>query len=118
MISNFVKYYVTMIPLKNRYATLENLEPNGLEQVTQDTNDKHTHTTYTHQTPLGRTNTAKTLSKQYFKLIQAMHHELVIENCIETETFPVGMTKQANKLTHFIKPSCPNVNTTRKIKHR
>lgn len=56
------------------------------------------------------------LEKRYFKLLQAIHHAEIIERSIKSQTFPVGMLRQVNKLTAFIKPSSPNADTTAKVK--
>lgn len=47
------------------------------------------------------------VAKNYFKLIQAIHHKTIIDNAINNNTFPKGMIKQVHKLTAFIKPSSP-----------
>lgn len=51
------------------------------------------------------------LAKQYFKLIQAIHHKNIIDKAILTQNPPKGMTKQVLKLTAFIKPSSPTEET-------
>lgn len=62
-----------------------------------------------------RTSDSK-LEKRYFKLLQAVHHAEVIERVQRTHVFPIGMSRQVNKLTSFIKPSSPNVQTTARVK--
>src|SRR4029434_9157652 len=38
-------------------------------------------------------NTRIDLSKQYFKLLQALHHLEILNSAIEKESYPIGMTK-------------------------
>lgn len=57
----------------------------------------------------------RTISKQYFKLIQAIHHKEIVDRAIKTKSFPPGMIRQANKLTDFIKPSTPSESTRIKV---
>ena len=54
-------------------------------------------------------------SKTYFKLIQAVHHKHIIDHAIATNNFPTGMMKQVQRLTDFIKPSTPSINTREKV---
>lgn len=56
------------------------------------------------------------LSKIYFKFIQATHHAEILENSIQTNLPPPGMKRQVSRLTDFIKPACPNMETYNKIK--
>lgn len=56
------------------------------------------------------------MAKKYFKLIQAVHHKEIIDKAINTQCPPIGMTKQANKLSDFIKPAAPTEQTREKIK--
>lgn len=51
------------------------------------------------------------LAKQYFKLIQAIHHKNIIDKAILTQSPPKGMTKQVQKLSACIKPSSPTEET-------
>lgn len=46
-------------------------------------------------------------AKKIFKLIQAIHHREIIDHAISTNTPPVGMNRQVNRLTAFIKPASP-----------
>lgn len=59
----------------------------------------------------------KRTEKVYFKLLQAIHHSAVAVRAETTGEFPVGMMRQATKLASFIKPSSPNPETTKKVKH-
>lgn len=52
----------------------------------------------------------------YFKLLQAIHHAEITERSRNTANFPVGMLRQVQKFTSFIKPSSPNNSTATKIK--
>lgn len=54
-------------------------------------------------------------SKQYFKLIQAIHHKTIMDKASQTNTFPPGMLRQVKKLTDFIRPSAPTAETRTKI---
>ena len=54
--------------------------------------------------------------KQYFKILQAIHHAEVVEKYQQTGELPVGMSRQANKLTAFIKPSSPSDDTREKVR--
>lgn len=93
-----------MIPLQNRFAVL------GDQKQTWDRENTKTHM------PLVNTNILdRTLTKIYFKLIQAIHHMDTVENSLHTGHFPTGMSRQVNKLTQFIKPSSPRDTTTEKI---
>lgn len=56
------------------------------------------------------------ISKQHFKLIQAVHHKHIIDRCLATHSFPPGMLRQVQRLTDFIKPSTPSENTRMKVK--
>ena len=56
------------------------------------------------------------LQKRYFTLLQAIHHAEVVERSERSGTFPVGMMRQVNKLTSFIKPSAPNADTAGRVK--
>jgi len=56
------------------------------------------------------------LEKKYFKLLQAIHHAEVIEETLHSRRFPLGMMRQVNKLTQFIKPSSPNEETTARVR--
>lgn len=47
------------------------------------------------------------LAKGYFKLIQAIHHDNIIDTAIANSTPPKGMAKHIAKLTAFVKPSSP-----------
>ena len=55
------------------------------------------------------------LSKQYFKLLQALHHLEILNSAIERESYPIGMTRQVDKLTSFIKPAAPNATILGKV---
>lgn len=55
------------------------------------------------------------LSKQYFKIIQAIHHKHIADTAISTQTFPPGMMRQVHKLSAFIKPSTPTEHTRSQI---
>ncbi|XP_047670385.1 uncharacterized protein LOC113662967 isoform X3 [Tachysurus fulvidraco] len=77
-----------MATLSNRFAVLENLQADGVENAIQTSHI--------------------VLNKQYFKLIQITHHIQIISHAIHTDAFPKGMSKQVNRLTKFIKPACPN----------
>lgn len=55
------------------------------------------------------------ISKQYFKLIQAVHHKHIIDRCLATYSFPPGMLRQVQRLMGFIKPSTPSENTRMKV---
>lgn len=46
--------------------------------------------------------------KTAFKLIQVTHHRETIEHAIGTYRFPMGMLRQINKLSSFIKPALPS----------
>lgn len=46
-------------------------------------------------------------AKNIFKLIQAIHHREIIDHAISTNTPPVGMNRQVNRLMAFIKPASP-----------
>src|SRR4029434_3477115 len=59
--------------------------------------------------------TRKDLSKQYFKLLQALHHLEILNSAIERESYPIGMTRQVDKLTSFIKPAAPNATILGKV---
>lgn len=48
------------------------------------------------------------LTKQYFKLLQAIHHAEILAELQIKRSFPPGMMKQVVRLTAFIKPSSPN----------
>ncbi|XP_078022177.1 uncharacterized protein LOC144462332, partial [Epinephelus lanceolatus] len=54
-------------------------------------------------------------SKQYFKLIQALHHKHIMDTALATGTFPPGMLRQVTRLTDFIKPSTPTIETRNRI---
>ena len=54
-------------------------------------------------------------AKLYFKIIQAVHHGEVAEGALRTGSFPVGMMRQVNKLTTFIKPASPSETTTTQV---
>ncbi|XP_078809581.1 uncharacterized protein LOC144994645 [Oryzias latipes] len=54
-------------------------------------------------------------SKQYFKLIQAIHHKNIMDTAQATHTVPPGMMRQVTRLTNFIKPSTPTEDTYKKI---
>lgn len=47
-------------------------------------------------------------AKNVFKLIQTIHHRNIIKEALETGIYPRGMTKQAIRLSDFIKPAAPN----------
>lgn len=44
------------------------------------------------------------ITKDIFKLIQALHQHQIVDHAINADTFPSGMNRQ---LTRFIKPSSP-----------
>ncbi|KAM3616920.1 uncharacterized protein V6R79_026076 [Siganus canaliculatus] len=48
------------------------------------------------------------IAKQYFKIIQALHHKNIIDTAVEKQEPPRGMLRQILKLTSFIKPSSPS----------
>lgn len=77
----------------------------------------HTHTTQPHTQTLTGPPSAETrqTSKFYFKLIQATHHQHVIDTSISTLTPPTGMQKQVHRLTTFIKPAAPTIETQQKL---
>lgn len=54
--------------------------------------------------------------KLYFKILQAVHHAAVVERFQQTGELPVGMSRQADKLTTFVKPSSPSEETREKVK--
>ena len=56
------------------------------------------------------------LAKRYFKILQALHHTEILDNSISKGSCPKGMQRQVNKLTTFIKPASPSLNTTTKVK--
>ncbi|KAL3042196.1 hypothetical protein OYC64_020193 [Pagothenia borchgrevinki] len=63
---------------------------------------QHKHTTHTTSpiTPTHRPLTqppdaeTRQISKQYFKLIQAIHHKFTVDKSVTTHTYPPGMTGQ------------------------
>lgn len=55
------------------------------------------------------------LTKQYFKLIQAIHHKEIIDSAIANKDPPRGMAKQVTKLTSFIKPASPSEEVQRAV---
>lgn len=57
----------------------------------------------------------RNMSKQYFKLIQGLHHKHIINHAISSGTFPPGMVRQVNRLTDFIKPAGPTESTRKKV---
>lgn len=77
-------------------------------------NSIHTHTQpplFTRPPPAA----TRKASKQYFKLIQAIHHKRNIDHSIHTNTFPPGMLRQVTRLTDFIKPAAPTAETHTRI---
>ncbi|KAG7999370.1 hypothetical protein GBF38_000026 [Nibea albiflora] len=54
-------------------------------------------------------------SKQYFKLLQAIHHKQIMDTALTTGIFPPGMLRQVTRLTDFIKPSTPTTETRTRI---
>lgn len=52
------------------------------------------------------------MTKKYFKLLQAIHHQ---EIALQNDSFPKGMTHMVSKMSTFIKPACPNPETSNKI---
>jgi hypothetical protein len=56
------------------------------------------------------------LTKQYFKLLQAINHAEILAELQRTGSFPPGMMKQVVRLTAFIKPSSPNSSTLALVK--
>ncbi|MGL5802378.1 MAG: hypothetical protein ACRCX7_07285, partial [Cetobacterium sp.] len=91
-----------MIRLQNRFSVL------GDQQNTE--NGENTHTSLDRDNILD-----KTLTKTYFKFIQATHHMETVDHSVQTGNFPTGMCRQVDKLTKFIKPSSPIDTTTEKI---
>lgn len=55
------------------------------------------------------------LTKQYFKLIQAIHHKTIIDLAISSKNPPKGMAKQVFKLANFIKPASPSEEIQRTV---
>src|SRR4029434_9101145 len=55
------------------------------------------------------------IEKRLLRLLQAINHAEVIEQMKQSGRFPVGMYRQVNKLTHFIKPSSPHPDTTARV---
>ena len=55
------------------------------------------------------------IEKRLHRLLQAIQHAEVIERTKQSGRFPVGMYRQVNKLTHFIKPSSPHPDTTARV---
>lgn len=53
--------------------------------------------------------------KHCFKLIQTTHHCEVLNNVGENNILPPGMQRQLFKLSSFVKPACPSLNTTEKV---
>lgn len=90
---------------------------------------RHTHKTHsstiphdtlqhrTHSIPLDHPPDAATrhTSKQYFKIIQAIHNKEIMDIALSTGTLPPGMTRQIHRLTDFIKPSTPTIETRNRI---
>lgn len=56
------------------------------------------------------------LTKQYLKLLQAIHHSEILAHATSTGLGPPGMIRQVDKLSAFIKPSSPNMETTERVK--
>lgn len=95
-----------MIPLTSRFAALGRPEVEvmaGPEQINNTTEIK----TFTID---------KILTKCLFKYIQVVHHDQIIQMAMTNQNFPRGMMRQVNKLTDFIKPACPNGQTTQRVK--
>lgn len=92
-----------MIKLQNRYSVLED------QILTEDEANTQTNTSNT------RPNFDKALTKAYFKLIQTTHHLDIAETSVQTNTVPIGMSRQVRKLSQFIKPASPTDTTTNKI---
>lgn len=90
--------------LSNGFTVLNTLPQEG---------ETNTHITVQHIRP--NTPSTQHTTKTYFKLIQAIHHKQIIEHALNTQTFPAGMMKQVTKLTDFIKPSSPNIETKQKV---
>ncbi len=104
--------------------------PHTPHQTTVPIQRRNTHThTSIHRNPGTRNNITppsqpftqppdqetRRISKLYFKLIQATHHLGIINKAISTKTFPPGMQRQATRLTDFIRPAAPSVETTARV---
>lgn len=93
------------LTLRNRFQILATVDGQGESLTSNDGNQIMT-----------SANQTSTLTKTYFKLIQAIHHAEILENANRTNNPPPGMTRQVFKLTDFVKPACPNTETRNKIK--
>lgn len=89
-----------------------------LQNVHQHLTNGHRHSYNNSHSPAQPTYTlsdpeTRQISKQYFKLIQAIHHKEITDQAIITKSFPPGLTRQA--LTGFIKP--PHPANARKLRY-
>lgn len=88
-----------MAQIRNKFAVLETLEPEG------EINEAQT----LHNAPTLMTQHTISLTKVYFRLIQITHHIQIISSALITQSHPKGMKRQVIKLSQFIKPACPNI---------
>ena len=95
----------------NSHYTLRNRTVSIPSLVPQTSNPNHA-------PPLGHPpdDATRQTAKVYFKIIQAVHHGGVTEKALQTGCFPVGMMRQVDKLTNFIKPASPTESTTNKVR--
>ena len=56
------------------------------------------------------------LIKQYFQILQSIHHTEILEEAITTGIPPLGMARKVAHLTAFIKPAAPDDLVLNKIK--
>ena len=56
------------------------------------------------------------LIKQYFQLLQSIHHIEILEEAIRSGIPPLGMARKVAHLTAFIKPAAPDDLVLNKIK--
>lgn len=102
MTTRLLPYLTMTLSVHNRFEVLSSMDDRGeSNQLVMPNHD-------TNVVPF-------LLTKQYFKLLQAIHHLEILKKASEDGILPPGMTRQISKLTKFIKPSSPNNATTTKV---
>lgn len=56
-------------------------------------------------------------TKNYFKLLQAIHHSEIINDSLKNNSFPKGITHKVLKMSRFIKPASSSTDTSEKIQN-
>ena len=92
----------------------------GTHTRTHTRTHTHMHSTHaaTDRPPVPPTHSLPPLTfitKTYFQIIQAIHHEAIMTHAITTNTPPPGMLRQVRKLAQFIKPACPNAQISHRV---